>query len=190
MVTEKTTRQGQHRNDFEDEFHRLLGRLVHAHARFDFNVGLQLNWLGPYYQVEVAELLDPGQTQLCKRLRKFKQLVLDVFKPAGEEALAEFTAWFERADKVRALRNDYVHGRWGVKYDFKPPGRIIDAEPRLCFVPLHWDMAPDRPDDSISMSLDEFASQVDAVEALFADYLHLSERYMQYAKLSPSAGSR
>jgi hypothetical protein len=114
---------------------------------------------------------------------------LDVFEPAGGKVLVEFTAWFKRAYKARALRNDYVHGRWGIKYDFKPPG-LSTPSLRLCFVPLHWDIAPDRPDDSISMSLDEFASQVDAVETLFADYCRLNERYMQYAKLSPSAGSR
>lgn len=35
---------------FSDEFHRLLGRLIHSIARFDFTVGLQLNWLGPHCQ--------------------------------------------------------------------------------------------------------------------------------------------
>jgi hypothetical protein len=54
--------------EFENEFHRLLGRLVHATARFDVNIGHQLNWLGIYYQVDVKELLNPCRTQLKQRL--------------------------------------------------------------------------------------------------------------------------
>ena len=75
---------------FQDEFHRLLGRLVHAHARFDFNIGLQLNWLGSYYQIDVAEQLDPRKAQLGTRLKKLKQLILDMYQPAGGRALDRF----------------------------------------------------------------------------------------------------
>ena len=176
---------------FVDEFHRQLGRLVHAHAGFDFNVGLQLNWLGPHCQVDVSELLDPRRSQLGLRLKTLKRLVLDVFGPAGENAAAEFEAWFERADECRAVRNDYVHGRWGVpgKYEFSGEGRMIDAEPLLTFVPLHWNMEPDRADESASMTLGEFTSQVDTVERLFGDFFRLTKNYLEFAKArrSPSA---
>lgn len=169
---------------FVDEFRRQLGRLVHAHAGFDFNVGLQLNWLGLHCQVDVSELLDPRRSQLGLRLKTLKRLVLDVFGPAGEIAAAEFTAWFDRADQCRAVRNDYVHGRWGVpgKYDFKGEGRMVDAEPLLTFIPLHWDMEPDRADDSVSMTLGEFSSQVDTVERLFGDYFRLTKKHQEFAK--------
>jgi len=176
MSAKKSTPQGQQPDPFEDAFHRLLGRLVHAHARFDFNIGLQLNWMGSYCQQDATELLNPLKVQLGNRLKKLKQLILEIYEPAGAEALVAFKAWFKRADEARALRNDYVHGRWGM------PGRTIDAEPLLAFIPLHWDMSPDRPDDSISMSIEEFASQVAAVEELFADYWRLTEKYKQYAK--------
>jgi len=71
-------KRSQQRDPFEDEFHRLLGRLVHAHARFDFNLGLQLKWLGPYCQVDLGGLLDPQTSRLGERLKKLRQLVLDV----------------------------------------------------------------------------------------------------------------
>lgn len=171
---------------FEDEFHRQLGRLVHAHARFDFNVGLQLNWLGQYYKVEVSDLLDPRKAQLGLRLKKLRKLVLDMFDPAGEAVIADFKAWFKMADESRAIRNDYVHGRWGVpgKYIYKNGDRLMDAEPLLTFVPLHWNMGPECSDDSISMTMEEFASQVDAVERLFGDYFQLTEQYLTFAKPS------
>lgn len=185
-MTSKTIPQ----DDFKAEFHRLLGRLVHAHGQFDFNVGLQLNWMGPFYGDDVAELLDPHKTQFSKRLKKLKQMVMKAFKPAGEAALAEFTEWFKHAGKVSAIRNDYVHGRWGVpgKYKLTPPGRMVDAEPLLTFVPLHWDMNPDRPDDSIALTLDEFQKQVDIVEHAFSEYWRLSEKYLPFAKAGKAAG--
>jgi hypothetical protein len=176
---------------FVDEFHRQLGRLVHAHAGFDFNVGLQLNWLGRHCQIDVSELLDPRRSQLGLRLKTLKRLVLDVFGPAGENAAAEFEAWFDRADECRAVRNDYVHGRWGVpgEYDFKGEGRMIDAEPLLTFTALHWNMGPDRAEDSVSMRLGEFSSQVDTVERLFGDYFQLTQNHLEFAKAgrAPSA---
>jgi len=188
MNRKNATPKLEHPDPFKDEFHRLLGRLVHAQAMFDFNVGLQLNWMGPHCHEDVADLLNPVKTQLGTRLKKLKKLVLDVYEPAGEQAIAEFKAWFKKSDEARALRNDYVHGRWGVPggYNFKPPGRIVDAEPLLAFVRLHWDTSPERPDDSIKMTLGEFAAQVTAVETLYAEYWRLTEKYLEYAKPSRS----
>lgn len=99
---------------FLEEFHRNLGRLVHATASFDFNVGLQLHWIGPMLGVDVTEDLDPKRTHLRQRLRRLKSLTLKSFAAAGDDAVRELTNWFERADRARAIRNDYVHGRWGV----------------------------------------------------------------------------
>ena len=186
MSRPKNKNPSQRGDAFKDEFHRQLGRLVHAHARFDFNVGLQLNWLGQYYKVEVSDLLDPRKAQLGLRLKKLRGLVLDVFEPAGETAIADFKAWFKLADESRAIRNDYVHGRWGVpgNYSYKNGDRLIDADPLLTFVPLHWKMEPELADDSISMTLEEFSLQIDAVERLFGDYFQLTEQYLTFAKPS------
>ncbi len=169
---------------FSDEFHRLLGRLIHSIARFDFTIGLQLNWLGPHCQQDVSELLSARQARLGERLRKLKVLIMNVYEPAGAVALDEFSAWFDKADQARVLRNDYAHGRWGVpgKLRFKPSGRMIDAEPLLVFIPLHWDMTADRPDDSIHMTLHEFAMQVEDAESLFDAYWKLCKRYELHAK--------
>ena len=136
---------------FRDEFHRLLGRLIHSIARFDFTVGLQLNWLGPHCQQDVSGLLSARQAKLGERLKKLRTLIMNVYESAGPAAPAEFSVWFDKADQARVLRNDYAYGRWDVpgKHRFKPPGRMIDAEPLLAFIPLHWDMPPDRADDSI-----------------------------------------
>jgi hypothetical protein len=171
-------------DDFRNEFHRLLGRLVHAHGLFDFNIGLQLNWMGPFYGDDVGEFLDPHKAPFSKRLKKLKQLVMHAFEPAGKTALEEFVDWFKQASEATALRNDYVHGRWGVpgKYKHKPPGRMIDAEPLLTFIPMHWDISPDRSDDSIALTLAEFAEQVNTVEHTFSEYWRIYDRYECFAK--------
>ena len=185
MPRTRTAGRGEMRGaEFEDEFHRLLGRLVHVTARFDFNVGLQLNWLGLYYQCDVKELLDPCKTQLKGRLKELRKVVLKAYEPAGENALAELVEWFLRADKARALRNDYVHARWGVpgKFLAEPDCAMIDAVPLLTVLSLNWDMSPDQPDKSTSMTLDEFAQQVETVEDLFADYWRLSKKYERFAR--------
>lgn len=65
-------------DDFVAEFHRLLGRLVCAHGRFDRNIGLQLDNFGRWYGKDVAELLDPKKIPFSARLKKLRSLVLDV----------------------------------------------------------------------------------------------------------------
>lgn len=163
-------------DDFRREFHHLLGRLAHAHASLDFNLGLQLNWLGPHLQVKVHHLLDAKKVVFAKRLAKLKDLVFELFENAGEGALDEFGQWFEAAEAMKALRNDYVHGRWGV------PGKLVDGQPMLAFVPLHWEMSADRPDDSVYMTLDEFGGQVEKMEALAHEYFRLERKYLALAK--------
>lgn len=165
-------------DEFRDEFHRLLGKLVHAHATFDFAVGLQLRWLGPHLAIQVDHLIASRRVPFAHRLDALKPLVLDMFEPAGPVARAEFKDWFARANRHKTLRNDYVHGRWGV------PGKVVGGQAMLSFVPLHWDMSPDRPDDSIHMTLEDFAEQVDEIVALLHDYQRIEKKYLALTKPS------
>jgi len=177
-----TKRRSQPPTSFENEFHTLLGRLVHAHARFDFNVGLQLSWLGPHCAVDIAKYLEPRRVQFIKRLHRLRKIVLIAFAPGGDDVLAKFKTWFKRAESANALRNSYAHGRWGVpgKHRFTETGTLIDATPLLCFVPLGWDMSPDRVDQTIELTLDEFAKQVADAEEIFEDYFTMCEEHMRY----------
>lgn len=169
---------------FSREFHHLLGRMVHAHARFDFNVGLQLSWMGPTYGVEVTDVLNPHKATFKVRLNFFKRLVLEAYQPGGAAFVTEFRIWFDRAEKCRVLRNDYAHGRWGVpgKFIFKEGGSKANSEPLLVFIPLDWNMAPDREDRSIDLTMREFKEQVEEAEAVFNDYFKLTKRFEESAK--------
>lgn len=165
-----------HPDDFTNQFHQLLGRLALAHARLDFNVGLQLNWLGPYLGAEVEPLLDAKKVPFAKRLKKLRVLVMELFENAGQDALSDFRGWFKRAEELKAVRNDYVHGRWGSSRSAGPDGDIHV----LTFVAMHWDM--NRPDESIRMTLSDLEHQVKEMESLATNYFRLEEKYLRHAK--------
>ncbi len=173
-------------SSFEDEFHRHLGRLVHGAARFDFNVGLQLNWLGIHCGVDVSKHLDPTRVSLGSRLDKLEVLVGQAFKAAGPEAMAEFDAWFARARSARALRNNYAHGRWGCpgKLAESPAGSEHPRIPMLAFVGLDWDLTPDQPDRSIYLTMEDFTSQVDDAIAVFNSFFALTEKHLAFVRSS------
>lgn len=174
---------------FLDEFHRHLGRLVHATASFDFNVGLQLNWLGLMLGIDVTEDLDPKRTHLRQRLKRLRSLALKAYAAAGDAAVSELRNWFERADRARAIRNDYVHGRWGVPSgsEMDAEGRI-DGEPLLGFVPLNWDLTPGQPDRTIRLKMGDFAQQVDAAKRLLTEYTRMTNKYAAWWSRAPSVG--
>ncbi|WP_116313797.1 hypothetical protein [Cupriavidus taiwanensis] len=56
-------------------------------------------------------------------------------------------------------------------------GRLCDATPLLVFVPLDWDMSPNREDKSIELTLEEFAAQVEEAERLSVQFLHIERKY-------------
>ncbi|AOY96113.1 hypothetical protein BKK79_31245 [Cupriavidus sp. USMAA2-4] len=60
---------------------------------------------------------------------------------------------------------------------FTESGRLSDATPLLVFVPLDWDMSPNREDKSIELTLDEFAAQVEEAEQLSVHFLNIERRY-------------
>jgi hypothetical protein len=156
--------------------------LVHEAARFDFFVGLQLNWLGPYCQVDVSKYLNPSKFTLDNRLGILRKLVKKAYKSAGPEAVSEFDQWFVTARAARALRNNYAHGRWGV------PGRLAESPlgpghpriPMLAFVRLDWDMTPNQPDRSIYMTAEELQDQVEEAVSVFKSFFDLAEKHKHH----------
>jgi len=102
--------------------------------------------------------------------------LLEVFKLAGEKAMMEFKEWFVRLEQCEAASVDYVHGYWGVR----AANRLVEDEllvgPLLTFIAAH-DECEDLT-SGMTMGLDEFAVQVEAMERIFGEYLQLSERHL------------
>lgn len=171
--------QGNVELTMEDRFHMLLGRLVHSVARLDLYVGLQLRYWGHPEDAKIQELLRPRIARLEERLKALEKLLERAWGASNSKGWQEMDLWFRRAHKARAFRNEYAHGRWAApgKHRFSESGRISDAAPLLVFVPLDWDMSEDREDQSIEMTLDEFALQVREAEQLSQMHWDLTKRY-------------
>lgn len=159
----------------EDQLHLLLGRLVHAVARLDLVVGLQLKWLGPYRGQDVAELFETGQGSFRKRLNKLKSLSLETWGHADADARHAFSEWFARADAARGIRNDYAHGRWG--------RRSVRSDD-FNFVALGWELDSDKQPPEVVVQLDALAREVEEIERLTQDFLDLQERFGTSARPS------
>lgn len=166
-------------HSFEDAFHLLLGRLVHAIARLDFYVGLQLRYWGHEADPKIHALLKPRTAKLDERLKALESLLSAAWTEVGAAGQQEMSQWFRRAHQTRAFRNEYAHGRWGVpgKHLHAESGRLCDATPLLVFVPLDWDMSPNREDESIEMTLEDFAAQVEEAELLSSQYWALITKH-------------
>jgi hypothetical protein len=129
-------------------FRLALGRLVHAHAEFDFNIGLQLNWLGHDNNQNVSKFL-VGKRPFDWRLEKAEELVFKQYSSAPTASLAELREWFSAARKMKDLRNDYAHARWSL------PGYVEGDDPEFRMTPLNWNMDPDQKDASVPIKLSE-----------------------------------
>ena len=154
----------------EDRFHMLLGRLVHAFARFDFNIGLQLRHIAPYCNEPLEEMLRV-RTPFAQRLRALEPLLMVFFEEAGPEASTAFKSWMQRANEAKALRNDYVHGRWNVLPLHLPDG------PMLEFVALNWETDPKQQEPTVRMGFEQLENEVKTLESLFADFQKLERRF-------------
>lgn len=152
-------------------------------------MGLQLNWLGPYCQVDVSKYLNPTKYTLENRLVMLKKLIKKAFSTAGPEVTAEFDKWFASAREARALRNKYAHGRWGV------PGKLAESPlgpghpriPMLAFVRLDWDLSPNQPDRSVYMTMEELREQVTEAVLVFRAFFSLVEGHLAHC-LPPQPG--
>ena len=164
----------RYHQEIKDRFHLRLGRLVHAYSRFDFNVGLALGWLGPHHGEDVSDLLI-GKVPLAERLKKLKPLVMKTYQAAGDAALAEFETWFAKVCELKAIRNDYVHARWGL------PGHCESDDPILKMLPMNWNFAHGCPDESVDVPLSGFAEQVAAIETLSAEFSALQKKFVAQA---------
>ena len=91
----------------------VLGRMIFEFSRLDFALGLLLVWSGQGRQLEeqTSKVEDLG---FSKKLEYLDELVRAKYGKLGA-AQSPYAQWLEDADSVRQLRNELVHGRWGVE---------------------------------------------------------------------------
>ncbi|MDO8177022.1 MAG: hypothetical protein Q7T62_02145 [Undibacterium sp.] len=89
-----------------------LGQMLFEFARLDMALGLVLVWSDGGKQLDK---LTKAVTDLSfhKRLDLLHSFVATLY-PVGNGARVLYDAWLKDAHSVRLVRNELVHGRWGV----------------------------------------------------------------------------
>jgi hypothetical protein len=99
------------RDALERDAATVLGRMLFEFGRLDMSVGLCLAWVSDGKQLE-------------SRTRKFEEAGLNAklealsadvesFMPKGSKRHRAYSNWIARAHKLREIRNQLAHGRWG-----------------------------------------------------------------------------
>ena len=88
-----------------------LGLMLFEYSRLEMELGLHIVWADEGKTLD--ELTDRlKDSAINKRLLFLQQYVARKYADGGE-AVSAYAAWLQEAHEVRALRNDFVHGRWG-----------------------------------------------------------------------------
>jgi hypothetical protein len=96
----------------EREAALALGRILFEYSRLDMDVGLMLAWAnGDHDPRALSEKLEGDNFN--SRLENLKQTASATF-PGDAAVLNAYIAWLDEAHRMRQLRNDLFHGRWGI----------------------------------------------------------------------------
>lgn len=91
----------------------LLGQMLFAFSYIDVNLGLCLAWMDNGSKLEAASKSVESQTVHEKLVALSKQVTEKL--PAGSKRRTAYERWIERVHSARQVRNQMVHGRWGIE---------------------------------------------------------------------------
>jgi hypothetical protein len=103
----------QARQDLEQASALALGRMLFEFSRLDFALGLCLVWSGEGQELDHLSS-DVENFTFHKRLDLLKKLVDTKFS-TKQGVQAQYVQWLKDADTTRQIRNELVHGRWGIE---------------------------------------------------------------------------
>ena len=152
--------------------HLLLGRLIHAYARLDHFMGLQLKWLGEYRSRPVAKLLRKN-IAFDRRLKLLCQLSIETWGHSDVNVAEQFRAWFREVERAQKQRNRFAHGRWG--YVQRSTGEVE-------FVDLSWETDPNKMKPTVNVALVDFERLADEVERLSGEFMALQDKHIARAR--------
>lgn len=100
------------RTRLEQEAACLLGLMVFEYSRLDIELGLMLAWSDEGRTLEqlTEKLVDDN---FYTRLEFLKKVVASKYNDQAEIA-KQYLAWLAAAHKLRGVRNELFHGRWGI----------------------------------------------------------------------------
>lgn len=92
------------REDLEEATANLLGKILLGFGRLEFALGLC---------VRNIDSASTDEAAFAGRLKALSRVVAAKCSPKSESAQA-YGAWIARADTIRQVRNEMIHGRWGM----------------------------------------------------------------------------
>lgn len=102
------------RQGLEQASSGILGRMLFEFSRLDMALGLMLAWSNDGSQLERLTKLVAGYS-FHKKLELLAELGRTRYQ-ADQRALDAHACWLNEANVVREVRNDLVHGRWGIDH--------------------------------------------------------------------------
>jgi len=149
-------------SEFESRAYALIGSLIVVYSRLDVNVALYVAVRkGP--QAWPDEIVKLENTSFRDKLA----LVIDAAirgRSVTTKCVADWTAWLERADRLRRRRNDLVHGRWAIQ----------ESQNLVC----HAVGLPGSVNQvAASFTLDQLAAEVSEAELVADRFAELSDKW-------------
>jgi hypothetical protein len=101
------------RSTLENEAATSLGHMLFEFSRLDVNLGLCLVWVDGGSNIDSLTKSVSNQN-LKGKLDEVTKHVNAKFSP-GSKGHSAYEMWIRRVHDVRQVRNNLVHGRWGVE---------------------------------------------------------------------------
>lgn len=104
------------RQALEEAGAKVLGRMLFEFSRLDMALGLAIVWSNEGAQLdELTTQVD--KLQFNDKLERLLKLVKAKYASvADHEAGAVYSKWVDDVHEVRMVRNELVHGRWGIDH--------------------------------------------------------------------------
>jgi hypothetical protein len=90
----------------------LLGQMLFEFSRLDVSLGMCLVWVDDGRELDTLNE-KVSHLAFAARLGLLKAFVAERFA-TDSESFDAYMSWHSRADATRSMRNQLVHGRWGI----------------------------------------------------------------------------
>jgi hypothetical protein len=147
---------------FEDSAALIIGRVVLAFSRFELNLAFLLEGLASAgNEPQIDRLFKQG---LGARIDGVQNL-LSACDGLDPSCLAAFQDWKRGMDKVRLLRNRFIHGRWGILAHAR---QVVNVNSYRANAP---------GDGEVRYSLPELEAELKMIEKVFAGFMAWRRRW-------------
>jgi hypothetical protein len=147
--------------ELEARFYSAIGKFIDSYGWFDYNLGLQISFWHSGSQLDVRKYLTTD-SHLKTRLDVLKQMINRSTNRVSEVEQSEYEQWVANVDAIRALRNEYAHGRW---IHSKP---TADDDGQMTFLPLQWSAGGNAERPPLPTLLSELEAQATQISKLTA----------------------